>query len=443
MTEQNYYLDITIYSGIIITDKDYININKIIKEFNLTDIWLNPFDSTIHTSTHKTSCNLSKPGSYHIISTNNNMIVGLGMIITYLQYKNELFAKAEIAYVSMSDTELQTSSTIKYNKYFKNEFGFNIKPILLINKSSKKRPLFIVVPENIYDNKHLYCWDDFNVDLFNFNLTPEELMILKKHSDTSMLLKNKNALRSFYSLGSTAQSYLKQNEQKYNETKSYFEKSLNMISNPISNSLITKDDISFMFKKELESQKILLIKETIEYFSENYGLKINKNSALEKLKNIDYTSENIADFILNITNGIPPHVNGAITESTEYFIKELFKDIPLITNAWENSISFFNVFDINKNIGKDSYNINYLKSIFASIQLLDNEKITNFTENLNQDLQKAYAYCGKEENISDYNRSYLIENCSVGKIAFSSNGKITIFFKTSFAFNKYISKFMN
>lgn len=441
MTETNYSLYITVYSGITINEEDTRNIQNIIDNFNLKDICLN--NSTISTTINNTSCNLSKPGRYEMISIDNNMIVGLAMIITYLQQKYELFARAEIRYVSVSDTDLKTASTIKYNEYFKKQLGFSIKPLLLVPKSSKKRPLFIVVPETIYDNRHLYCWDDFDVDLFNFNLTPDKLAILKKHTDTSMLSKDINIVRSFYYLGNNAQFYLKQNEQKYNETKSYLQHSLNMISNPTSNSLVTKDEISFMFKKELESQKILLIRETLEYFSQNYDIKINKNSALKKLKDIDYTAENLADFILTVTNGIPPHIDGAITASTEHFIKEVFKNNPFILDTWVNSVSFFNVFDTNENIGKDSYNISYLKSILASIQLIDKKNIENFAKNLNPDLQNVYAYCGKEETISDYNRSYLIENSSVGKIDFSSNGRITIFFKDSIIFKKYVSKFIS
>lgn len=415
-----------IYKNIEISEEHKLNINQIIKDHCLTDIYL---DNNYIKSIHKGYLNLNNIGSYKITLTNMVQLIGLHMIFVYLQNFYGLFGEVKLKFHTSSEDKLTSPSIESFNEYFENNFGFSISGIQLFGKSSTGRFTFIAIPKKIYDSRHLFCWDGFNIDLFKLNLNPEELTILNQHTDLSELKKDRAKLHALYSFHSEDINYLKNLENKYVTTLTYLNDSIAKISNAPNNSLLSKEDVIYSLYSSLERTKELLIKDALEYFISTYNFKFNIKKITNTLLNLDFSSENIAFEIDKTLCGININKTEAKLANIKYFLENNFKDRFISTDEWNNSITFFEVFDCSKEHAIEFFNKRYLEDILISLDVSEfNDIPKSYMFFRNIDVEAINKRCKTSITIDKFNFKKEIIHPYVKEIEFSNSGKITFKF---------------
>lgn len=415
-----------IYKNIDISEEHKSNITKIIKDNNLTDIYL---DNTCIKSIHKGSCNFSKADTYKISTTDMNQLIGLHMIFVYLQNFYGLFGEIKLKFNTLSEDNLTSPKFIEYNNYFEKHFGFSISGIQLFGKSSTGRFIFIAVPKKIYDSRHLFCWDGFNIDLFKLDLNPEQLSILSQHTDLSELKKDRDKLQSLYSFHSDDVAYLKNQEKKYLASLNYLTDSIAKISNAPSDSILSKEDIIFSVHSNLNIIKKLLIKESLTYFMNSYRFKFDVSEITTNLLNTHFSSENIAFEINKTLNGECIFKDEAKVENIKYFLKNRFKNRCYCTNEWNNSITFFQVFDCNKEYLGDFFDKPYLEDILISLDISEfNNVPKTYFSFRNSEVDAISRKCVLSNNIEQFNFKKEIIHPYVKEVEFNNLGKVTFKF---------------
>lgn len=424
-----------IYKNIEISEEHKLNINKMITDHCLTDIHL---DNNYIKSIHKGYCNLNNIGSYKITLTNMAQLIGLHMIFVYLQNFYGLFGEVKLKFHTSSEDNLTSPSLKSYNKYFEKNFGFEISGIQLFGKSSKGKFTFIAVPKKIYDSRHLFCWDGFNIDLFKLNLTPEKMVILNQNTNLSELKKDRVKLHALYSFHSDDIKYLKDLENKYVATITYLKDSIAKVSTAPKESLLSKEDIIYSLYSSLENTKELLIKDALEYFVTTYNFKFNIKQITNTLLNLDFSSENIAFEIEKTLGGINITNAEAKTANIKYFLENNFKEKFISTDEWNNSITFFEVFDCSKEYASEFFNKRYLEDILISLDISEFNNIPkSYIFFRNTDIEIVNKRCKVSTTVDKFNFKKEIIHPYVKEIEFNNSGKITFKFINNTLMKKF------
>lgn len=426
-----------IYKSIEISEEHKSNIKKIINDHKLTDIYL---DNTHIKSIHTGFCNFNKPETYKISLSDMTQLIGLHMIFVYLQNFYGLFGEVKLKFNTKSEKNLTSPKFTEFNNYFERNFNFTIVGMQLFGKSSTGRFTFIAIPKKIYDSRHLFCWDGFNIDLFKLNLTPEEMSILSEYTDLSELKKDRKKLHSLYSFHSDDIFYLKQQEKRYLASVNYLNDSIAKISNAPSDSVLSKEDIVFSLQSNLNQLNKLLIEESLNYFMRVYRFKFDVDAITDKLLNNDFTSENIAAEIEKTLNGVCIFKEEAKIENIKSFLRNKFKDRFITTDEWNNSITFFEIFKKKKENIIDFIDRAYLEDILISLDVLEyNEVPKSYSFFRNIDVNEINKKCIFATTINHLAFKKELAHPHVKEVEFSNlgNGKVTLKFVNNESMKKF------